>query len=162
MAVMERQEEWLDKESTKEMEDLGEILKELDIKSKKKERVVIKKGKPDKKMSKKETLKIEAAKNSKKITEFFSTTSAAVRVVSIVPMEVDDEESVTDEEEMEVDSLSWEIRDAVTRSRQKAVRLRRARLQRNSLLTALAVIAETRVKMTKWLEELLLNVWWSE
>ena len=75
MAVMELQEEWVDKESAKEMEDMVEILKELDIKSEKKERIVMKKKeKPGKKMTKKEILKTKAAKNSKKITEFFSTT----------------------------------------------------------------------------------------
>ena len=63
---------------------------------------------------------------------------------------------------MEVDILSWEVRDAIMRSRQKAIRLRRAKLQRSRVLTALALITETRVKMTKWLKELLMNLWWNE
>ena len=152
----------MEKENAKEMEDRVETLKELDIKSKKKDKVDLKKEKPGKKLSKKETLKLKAAKNSKKITEFFSTTSAEVRNVSCTPMEIDAEENVPDDEEMEVDILSWEIRDAIMRSREKAVRLRRARFQRSTLLTALAVTKETRVKMAKWLEELLLNLWWTE
>ena len=159
--MMEQQEEWVDKEKAQEMEEMVEILKELDIKSKKKERVVMKKEKPSKKLSKKETLKIKAAKNSKKITEFFSTTSAEVRIVSCEPMEVDDEEVVPDDD-MEVDILSWEVRDAIMRSRQKAIRLRRARFQRSSLIAAIAVNTETKVKMMKWLKELLLNLWWKD
>ena len=112
-------------------------------------------------MSKKEILKIETAKHSKKIMEFFSKTSAAATKVPCEPMEVDDVEIAPDDD-MEIDILSWEVRDAIILSRQKAIRLRRARLQRKTLLASIAENLETRNKKTKWAKELLLDLWWKE
>ena len=63
---------------------------------------------------------------------------------------------------MEIDILTCEVRDAIISSRQKAIRLRRARLQRKTLLASIAENLETRNKVTTWAKELLLNLWWKE
>ena len=108
----------MDRDSEKELDAMVEVLKELDMESDKKDRR--KKNKKEqtyKKMSKKEILKMEAAKQSKKITQFFSKTQAAAAKVSCEPMEVDDVDIAPDDD-MEVDFLSWEVRDAILLSRE--------------------------------------------
>ena len=102
MAVMELQEEWVDRDTEKELDALVEILKELDIESNKKEKITSKKteqkSKNNKKISKKEILKIEAVKKSKKITQFFSKKPAAAEEVFHEPMEVDKADIAPDED----------------------------------------------------------------
>ena len=63
---------------------------------------------------------------SRKITSFFKSTH---RVTSDEPMELDEdilEEEVDPEHAMEVDMLTWQIRDKLEHARSMAVRKRRA------------------------------------
>ena len=78
-------------------------------------------------------------------------------------MEVDEVEIAPDDDmDMEVDIISWEVRDAILVSRLKAIRLRRARFQRKTLLASIAENLEARNRLITWAKELLLNLWWKE
>ena len=111
----------MDRDTEKELDAMVEILKELDIESDKKDKITSKKTEQkskNKKIPKKEILKMEAAKKSKKITQFFSKKPAAAAKVVHEPMEVD-KADIAQDEDMEVDTLSWEVRDTILSSRSK-------------------------------------------
>ena len=167
----EKDSEW-DKEVMKEIElnsenELVKELLELDIECRnrdiKKENALKAKEKLKKKLksTKKEKL-VKAAEMSKKITSFFKSTH---RVTSDEPMELDEdilEEEVDPEHAMEVDMLTWQIRDKLEHARSMAVRKRRAALQRTKALEILARRKEERSAMTVFLEKELLDLWETE
>ena len=137
-----------------DIEDLINILKEVDIESRNK---IPDKPAPKKRLSHKQQRLQDAAKSSKKITEFFSKTRKP-------PVVEKKEESVMEWEDdtMEWDdlpTLSWSAIERMENNREKARRCRRAKIQKQTLLQSLERKNQERLEISDWIIESWENSW---
>ena len=136
-----------------DLADLMNILKELDIESRDKNI-----GKPatKKKLSQKQQQIQNAARNSKKITDFFS------RKENPPVVEKEDSRMEWEDNMMDWDNLptpGWSAIMKMEKSREKAKRWRRARIQKLALLQSLERKSQERQEISAWIVDEILDSW---
>ena len=142
---------------------LVDMLEELDLKASKQEGIVAApKPNPKKKrnLTKKQKLE-EVAKNMKKITTFFTAKQKVEprrEVATPIPMEWEGPDLDMDWEDLP--PIPWSDIIRTEQNRDRAVRRRRAALQRRAFNQQLEAKLKSRREMEEFLEEVILTDWW--